>query len=69
MGHLTLNRTTQGIQNLSEFYMFSTLQQSLEDFLLELKFIKFRIPTEMGKRGKQHTFERMTYIAGHNKAQ
>ena len=50
--------------------MLPTLQQSLEDFLLELKFIKFRCPAEMGKRGKkQHTFERMAYTDRHNKAQ
>ena len=42
--------TTQNIQNLSEFYIRLTLQQSLEYFPLELKFIKFRCLNEMGTK-------------------
>ena len=37
--------------------MLPTLQESLEDYLLELKFIKFRCLTEMGISEKKHTFE------------
>ena len=60
--------TTQGIQNL--FCMLPTLQQYLEDFPLELKFIKFTCLTETGKsKKKQHTFELTAYTARHNKAQ
>ena len=51
--------------------MRSTVQQSLEDFPLELKFIKFICLTEMGKSkvNKKCTFERSAYTALLDKVQ
>ena len=52
-----------GIQNLFEFHMIPALRQSLEDFPLELKFIKLRCLTEMGKGEKNiHLKEEHTQL-------